>query len=46
MQKKLTIILSFTIILVVALGVLFNKKQENNNLKKVRVADTAITSWT
>ena len=45
MKKKIIAILSFIIILVIASSVLFNKNK-NNNLTKVRVADTAITSWT
>ncbi|MBR3660590.1 MAG: ABC transporter substrate-binding protein [Bacilli bacterium] len=41
MKKKLTIILSFIIILIVVLGVLFNNKQKDSSLTKVRVAEVA-----
>ena len=41
MKKKLTIILSFIVILIIILGVLFNNKKEDANLTKVRVAEVA-----
>ena len=41
MKKKLIIIFSFIIILLIALSVLFNNKNKDTNLKKVRVAEVA-----
>ena len=41
MKKKIIIILSFIIILVIVLGVLFNNKNKDTSLTKVRVAEVA-----
>ena len=41
MKKRLIIIFSFIIILIIILGILFNNKNKNTNLKKVRVAEVA-----
>ena len=45
MKKKIMAILSFVLILLISFSVLFNSSKKSD-LKKVRVADTAITSWT
>ena len=46
MKKKIIIIISFIAILLIASSVLFNNVSKNKSLTKVKVADTAITSWT
>ena len=46
MKRKLIITFSFIIILLIISSVLFKTTKKNNNLTHVRIADTAITSWT
>lgn len=46
MKKKIIIVISFVAILLIASSVLFNNVSKNQSLTKVKVADTAITSWT
>ena len=41
MKKKITIILSFTLLLIIALSVFLNNKNKSATLKKVRVAEVA-----
>ena len=46
MRKKIVTILAFLIIFMLACSVLFNDKDKNKDLVKVKIADTTLTSRT